>query len=106
MCCAEVRCCVGLLRRDDAARDVYVPHAIKKMRPYVDGTGRLFVHDAHGRHRLAVPKSARANVMRANHQGVPTADAAGSTLARIVKRWWWPGVERDVKAATRSLDEE
>ena len=86
---------------DDAARDVYVPHAIKKMRPYVDGTGRLFVHDAHGRHRLAVPKSARANVMRANHQGVPTADAAGSTLARIVKRWWWPGVERDVKAFVR-----
>ena len=58
-----------------------------------------------GTKQLVIPVSLRANVLKIAHD-VPTAGHLGrkKTEARILRRFYWPGVFRDVKTYVQSCE--
>ena len=62
-----------------------------------------FVEKGGGRRRIAVPSHLRQNILQENHGGVYSGHFASSKLyGAMSRRWWWPGMYKDVVEFCRS----
>ena len=62
-----------------------------------------FVEKGGGRRRIAVPSHLRQNILQENHGGVYSGHFASSKLCGAMsRRWWWPGMYKDVVEFCRS----
>ena len=77
---------------------------VRQSRDFVLIDGVLhFVEKGGGRRRIAVPSHLRQNILQEYHGGVYSGHFASSKLyGAMSRRWWWPGMYKDVVEFCRS----
>ena len=77
---------------------------VRQSRDFVLIDGVLhFVEKGSGRRRIAVPSHLRQNILQEYHGGVYSGHFTSSKLyGAMSRRWWWPGMYKDVVEFCRS----